>query len=653
MSKIGRDALLIVQALVLGFGLLIVSGVIPEWGRWYSNSPHYTAQVNALLEGRLALSHNPSDLQFDLTWSQGGVHQVWGLGVPIWRLPFTLIGRCFGLITIPEHLLTGMALSCVAYLLLITFFAPVISGKSDLGQLLQAYFTVILLVGFPPFLHLLHSRFAVYEEAATHAYLYGLVEFCLVTRMAHHPTGKNWLLLAAASGFGPFIRPTLAFYGLAAWLVGSVLLLSNKENPLFVHNSYQSKIVVNVKTFMHSLLGKSRLETCFWKTSKYLQLAINCPAWCAGSLLFALGFLSLMLTNYLRFGGVFEFGHSLNLQGITASVYATRFENSFASSSTVDQLKELVGALFFPATHSTKLYGEQVFLWQSSALRLREMYFKAYDWTFLPLLLGSTGLLVRVYFCDWRHRRHASLIATVSAGCWALLSLLLLGTFYLRTPAITSRYLLDFAPAFAALVVLAANAAFVRLKANAGRSLITFGLLAWAAIELLDGKFEMSSGLVSLNAAEAVSRGERSHKPTNGSVIILPGHETDVPGKSQIPFDGAGWNPTDHSVMPLVIIFVKDPEFVELELAQSSSTNASADPRRVRVKIGLERLELASIEPQGNIWRLSFKGPRRTDYLHGIQPVFIALVPSEHVADEQTPWILRRVKWRNPLVFSK
>src|SRR6266850_5511584 len=82
--------------------LLFFCGVIPAWGEWYSASSYYREQAAALLRGDLAISHNPADLRMDLCWAQNGVQQVWGLGIPIWELPFDLLGRLFGLSTFPE-----------------------------------------------------------------------------------------------------------------------------------------------------------------------------------------------------------------------------------------------------------------------------------------------------------------------------------------------------------------------------------------------------------------------------------------------------------------------------------------------------------------------------------------------------------------------
>ena len=62
----------------------------------YSGSAVYRAQVDAFLDGRLALSTSPDALAHDLAWTESGVQQVWGLGVPLWQTPFELAARAFG-----------------------------------------------------------------------------------------------------------------------------------------------------------------------------------------------------------------------------------------------------------------------------------------------------------------------------------------------------------------------------------------------------------------------------------------------------------------------------------------------------------------------------------------------------------------------------
>jgi hypothetical protein len=80
-SRIRFRLLFAYVAAVYATALLLFCGVIPDWGKWYSDSPYYREQAAALLRGDLAISHNPADLKMDLCWAQNGVQQVWGLGM--------------------------------------------------------------------------------------------------------------------------------------------------------------------------------------------------------------------------------------------------------------------------------------------------------------------------------------------------------------------------------------------------------------------------------------------------------------------------------------------------------------------------------------------------------------------------------------------
>lgn len=82
-----RTCGLVLLGLIYGVGLPWACGLLPAWGRWYSASLPHRQQVETRLHGRLKLSASPAHLAHDLCWSEGGVHQVWGLGVPLWRAP--------------------------------------------------------------------------------------------------------------------------------------------------------------------------------------------------------------------------------------------------------------------------------------------------------------------------------------------------------------------------------------------------------------------------------------------------------------------------------------------------------------------------------------------------------------------------------------
>src|SRR3982751_6665047 len=112
-----RDA---IKSLALAFVLLIACRQITCHG-WYSPHPAYRAQVDALLDGRLALTRSAEGLVHDLAWTPTGVQQVWGLGVPAWQLPFELVGRLVGAAPFPDRVALAAWLAAMMFAILRAF----------------------------------------------------------------------------------------------------------------------------------------------------------------------------------------------------------------------------------------------------------------------------------------------------------------------------------------------------------------------------------------------------------------------------------------------------------------------------------------------------------------------------------------------------
>src|SRR3954462_8375382 len=90
-------------AALVAFVLLITARQI-TLRHWYSANGAYRAQVAAMLAGRLALSNAPEVLAHDYAWTDDGVQQVWGLGIPMWQTPFERGGRLVGLSPFPDRI---------------------------------------------------------------------------------------------------------------------------------------------------------------------------------------------------------------------------------------------------------------------------------------------------------------------------------------------------------------------------------------------------------------------------------------------------------------------------------------------------------------------------------------------------------------------
>ena len=110
------------QAVVYGLGIIVAQGLVARGGSWYSENGHHRRQVARLFSGSLALSSDVSVLTHDLCWSQDGVQQVWGLGVPIWRMPFEALARIVGAGGFPDMLALALALALAAWVVLWVLF---------------------------------------------------------------------------------------------------------------------------------------------------------------------------------------------------------------------------------------------------------------------------------------------------------------------------------------------------------------------------------------------------------------------------------------------------------------------------------------------------------------------------------------------------
>src|SRR4029079_15574802 len=117
-------------AVLFALALLVVCRQISLHG-WYAPNPGYRAQVDALLDGRLALTTTPDGLIHDLVWTPRGVHQVWGLGVPLWQLPFEALGRILGVSPFPDRIALAAWLAVMLFVLIRAFGPGMDEARPD------------------------------------------------------------------------------------------------------------------------------------------------------------------------------------------------------------------------------------------------------------------------------------------------------------------------------------------------------------------------------------------------------------------------------------------------------------------------------------------------------------------------------------------
>lgn len=193
ITALGWGLLRALVSLLVAWGVLWGMNLVrlPDVGNSIS-FPH-RLQVDALMEGHLALSTNLAMIDFDLTYSNGGVQQVWGIGVPLWRMIFEIPARFFFDQTPPDRLALWCALALVIYFiygaLKKEFFRTIAGEKASWiqrGIRMEMLLLAVLMLASGPFLiNILRTRMLVYEETLVYLYLFAMLEFALLLYLRH------------------------------------------------------------------------------------------------------------------------------------------------------------------------------------------------------------------------------------------------------------------------------------------------------------------------------------------------------------------------------------------------------------------------------------------------------------------------------------
>src|SRR5262249_4898238 len=143
----------------------------------------------------------------DLAWTPHGVQQVWGLGAPLWQLPFEAFGRLVGLSPFPDRIALAAWLAVMLFLL-IRAFRPrgVGEGRPDehRGGAGRAWaidsrvmqIGALLLTGLlPGLVTVLRGRIGVYEEAAIYAYGAAMILLGGLVALRRTPATARYLAL--------------------------------------------------------------------------------------------------------------------------------------------------------------------------------------------------------------------------------------------------------------------------------------------------------------------------------------------------------------------------------------------------------------------------------------------------------------------------
>ncbi len=466
------------------------TGLIPGWGRWYATDSFVELQVRAFLAGRVAVFPHPSGAWHDASWGRSGVHQPWGLGIPLLMTPFHLVARVFGAPTFPLHawfLLAYAATTCLLARALhsLSRYDPAQLGASAAG----AGFLVV----FPTFVGLVQARFWIFEQTIAIGVLWDLALLAGTVALVRRCTPARLVLLCAAAGFSIMIRPTLAVYGLTT--VAIALLVARRDG--------------------------ASLRT----------LASGAAGYAATTFLFAVG-------NLVRFGSPFNLGYANNLSGSLMN-RLMRWGLPFARVPFATAAKEMLATLFLMGPLSSRVYDPPEAVRPFAvAARYREYYAPTYD-----LLTASVLLSAVVIACWrigahrlWRHDRPLGGEVLTVLGAWALPPSIALFVFYTRLSESVTRFDSDFYPAFAAayLCVGLAVVAAVRSRApqlTASAQVAIVGLMGLYLASSREGVSHMSGPIdraadvaqvARLEKAAAVAVAAPDHFRCNAAGNALP-----------------------------------------------------------------------------------------------------------------------------------
>lgn len=556
---------ILVSIIVTGI-MLYVTGLIPEIGKWYSFNQSLRLQTNAFLQGELALTPVPYGHSGDWAWGNG-MHQIWGLGVPIIRLPFEILGKAFGSFGFPDRIVFAIFYFLVAAIFwksLDSLINPDLSIRDQFKKRIQNI--PILFFGLlnPAFITMVRARFSVYEEVIAYSYLWALMLFALLLLFLNNHKSRLFLLICLLAGFSPIIRPTAIFYGTVTFLMTFYLAKHRQIKPRLI-----------------------------------------------GLLLFCAGIIVLFATNYLRFNSPLEFGHKLLLSGVPVIDYVHRFDNPVAHMPLVDAVRELFSDLFFTDINTPNFLLDERPSRGLNVLRLREFYFRPYDFL-TPLLLFLSWLIVALWRCNKSNINSSLDKKTIHiGGLWSFCSFIMLFCFYSRFPVLASRYFVDFGASIVigiiALYLCIGNLIQCKFSRNATmlNLILCAAFLGWSLYSLTHAEINFHYGhrseiekLVAKTAEVAQEELMRMRR-TTGPLLPAEYNCRDKETKYGIPSNNEGWDMSASCTVNLVTThFLDAPDCIALHVEPISGAPGWMEKiysdEEIEVKNGLEKMRRMS-----------------------------------------------------------
>jgi hypothetical protein len=398
--------------------------LVPKWGAWYMGDihPYVYFQVRAMLSGHLSLFRHPSGAANDYIWGRGGMHQPWGMGVPLLTIPFHIIGKWLGAPGFPDHLRFLILYAATAAILTRSLHRA--SRREEPTGFAASAAAAGFVMLFPVFVGLVAARFQIYEQTIAIGALWGVLLLAGLFTLLEKTTTLRLVVVGAAAGFAVMIRIPLAAYGFMT--MGLALVIAHKQ-------------------------GQSR---------RGILAGIGAFA--------AVGALYLLF-NALRFGSPFNSGYTNVVSGALVG-RMVRWGLPFAKTPRWMAVKELFATLFLldpvpsqimlmplPPAVAPYAIGE----------RWREYYSPTFDLGILACWIASISILaVRVIRGRlWRRDRPLDHAAALAA--WALPPSIVIFAFYSWSGTIVTRYAVDLFPAFAATALCVGTTIVDAVRARA------------------------------------------------------------------------------------------------------------------------------------------------------------------------------------------
>ncbi|HEY0548006.1 MAG TPA: hypothetical protein VGF13_00310, partial [Verrucomicrobiae bacterium] len=289
--------------------------------------------------------------------------------------------------------------------------------------------------------------------------------------------------------------------------------------------------------------------------------------------------------------------------------------------------------------------------WQASTYRWRGINQATFDPSYLLILIP--GCLAGAVLICRRGRRSSDgnlfsleepiALAIAGLSIWCIGNALLLATFYLYSPIVATRYILDFAPAFLApfiLVLLLCTPRWPRL--------IPVLLLTW----IISESTVRWLGQRNLYVPAPLSREELSAlpEPTGRKLASFSGRYSieNHPDQTKIKYNGQGWEEDSEAASAIVTLMVDRPEFLEISVGRREAKDAISDA--YRAKIGNMELPVESIKPgyigSNQMHKVRFRIPEGIRSQNVDQLVFLCFTTSWQKIDIESRRPLHEVRWR-------